>query len=100
LLHKEYDVGPRLLSLEKFRPLLGIHRYLIVELASPRYHSDAGALVARNLGISAQAWSALPLFPLPRSTYQAAVRAYLVEPPSDWVPPARTGGGHRKGARP
>jgi hypothetical protein len=102
LLHEEYDVGPRLISLEKFRPLPGIHRYLIVELASPRYHSDAGALVERNLGISAQAWSSLPLFPLPRSTYQGAVPAYLVEPPSDWVwvPPARKGGRHRKGARP
>jgi hypothetical protein len=93
LLHKEYDVGPRFIRLEKFRSLPGIKRYLIVELHSTaERHAEAGVLVERSLGLSAQAWNSLPLFPLPRSTYQPAVTAYLVQPPSDWVPPPRKGG--------
>ena len=101
LLHREYDVGPRLISLEKFRLLPGIHRYLVVLVhASAERRAEAGVLVARNLGISAQALSSLPLVPLPHSTYQSAVTAYLIVPPSDWVPPPpRKGGRHRKGAR-
>lgn len=100
LLRKQYNVGSRLIGLEKFRPIPGIRRYLVVLLdATPERHAEAGALVERELGISAQAWRSLPLFPLPRSTYQPAVTAYLVEPPSDWVPPPRKGGRHRRGAR-
>ncbi|HWZ92700.1 MAG TPA: glycosyltransferase family 39 protein, partial [Polyangiaceae bacterium] len=44
LLHKEYNVGTRLISLEKFRPLPGVNRYLIVEVAAnAERHAEAGA---------------------------------------------------------
>jgi hypothetical protein len=99
LLHQEYDVGRRPISLEKFRTLPGLHRYLIVVLqANAERHSEVGALLERNLGLTEQEWQSLPLLPLPRPTYQRPVTAYLVELPSDWVPPPRKGGRHRKGA--
>ena len=91
LFGKVYRVGARPIGLEKFRPTPGIRRYLIVENHSLPTQRQAKliSLVERHFGLTAEAWSALPLVLMPHSTYQPAVRAHLVELPSDDVPPPR-----------
>lgn len=74
-----YPVNRPVVALEKFRPVRGIRHYLIAEFLihdeeRPRYE----ALIRRHFGLSSRAWEALPLVPLPRSTYQPAVTARLV----------------------
>jgi len=98
LLDKEYSMGARALSLEKFRPVSGIRRYLIVEIHSdnPERQAEIESLVERKLGLSAEVWRSLPLVPLPHSPYQPAVVARLVQLPPprpkrkkrDLAPPA------------
>lgn len=81
LINRQYKVGPKAIWLEKFRPVRGIHRYLVVEI----HVSDAGrradfeSLIERKLGLSPEQWRALPLVALPHSVYQPAVPARLVE---------------------
>jgi len=87
---REYNVGSRPISLEKFRPRRGINRYLIVELHSNKERqAEVASLVEQKLSITSQAWSSLPLVPLPDTTYQPAVRAHIVQLPDGYVPPPR-----------
>jgi hypothetical protein len=86
LFGKEYRLGSPPISLEKFRRVRGIDRYLVVEIhiAEDR-RADFESLIERQFGLSPEAWRALPLAPLPRSSYQPAVVARLVQIPSKRV---------------
>ncbi|HEY0463621.1 MAG TPA: hypothetical protein VGC79_05405, partial [Polyangiaceae bacterium] len=77
---KEYRLGSPPISLERFRPVRGIDRYLVVEInvfgdRRPAFE----ALITRRLGLSVEAWRALPLVPLPHTRFQPAVAARLVQ---------------------
>jgi hypothetical protein len=84
LFGKEYHLGSPPISLEKFRRVRGIDRYLVVEIhVGEGDRRDAlEKLVKRHFGLSPEAWRALPLVPLPHSLYQPAVAARLVQLPS------------------
>jgi hypothetical protein len=74
-----YRVGKPPLTLESFRRVPGINRYLIAEIhVSPSRQPRLEALVRARLGLSPAAWRALPLFDLPETTYQPAVPAHMV----------------------
>jgi len=85
LLGKEYRIGSPPIWLERFRPVRGIDRYLVVEIhiAGAERRADLESLVERRLGISREEWRSLPLVPLPHSRYQPAVAARLVQLPKD-----------------
>ena len=89
LFGKQYPVGTRTIRLEKFRPVRGIDRYLIVELHVNDDDPTLAALVQKYFGLEAQAWRALPLLPVPRSTYQPAVTARILQLPGDRAPESR-----------
>jgi uncharacterized membrane protein len=80
LVGKEYPIGSRPLRLEKFRPVPGIHRYLVIEVHvdGPVRRAAFEALIERHFGLSREEWRALPLVPVPHSIYQTPVRARLV----------------------
>lgn len=81
LFGQEYPVGSRPISLERFRRVRGINRYLLVEInvgdgdRRPAFES----LVKRRLGISAEELNAIPLEPLPRTLYQPPAIARLIQ---------------------
>jgi hypothetical protein len=83
LFGKHYSVGSRPLSLEVFRRVPGIRRYLVIEIHSdePERQAEIESLVAAKMGLAPDAWSSLPLLPLQHSAYQTAVVARLVDLP-------------------
>jgi hypothetical protein len=91
LFGKEYPVGSRPISLERFRPVRGVDRYLVVELHidGPERTAMLESLVERHFGLSRQAWRSVPLVPVPHSRYQPPVLARLVHLPRDRVPARR-----------
>jgi len=85
---QEYRLGSRSIYLERFQPVSGIDRYLVVELHVGDARRNAfEKLITRKLRISPEAFRALPLVPLPHSRYQPAVNARLVQLPTGYVPP-------------
>jgi uncharacterized membrane protein len=98
LMSKAYSVGRRPIYLEKFRPVRGIRRYLVMEIHcdGEPCQNELASLVQARLGVSAATFHALPRVPLPRSVFQRAVPARLVEIPDGWKPPPRKRRHHRK----
>jgi len=87
LFDQEYRMVSRVIKLESFEPVPGIDRYLVVEVHAGARRAAFESLVQRKLGVSLEAWRALPLAELPHSVYQPPVKAHLVQLPSDFVPP-------------
>lgn len=85
MLGSQYAVGRRPISLERFKRVKGITRYLVVQIHcdQPERRAQLEAMVKRKLGITIDRWRSLPLAPLAGSTYQPPVTARLVELPPD-----------------
>jgi hypothetical protein len=80
IVFKEYDVGSKPIWLEKFQPVRGINRYLVVELdIGPERQAELESTVEKRLGISPEEWRSIPLVPVPHSRLQSAVVARSVE---------------------
>ena len=88
LFDREYPLGTPVIRLEKFQPVAGIERYLLVELHTGPRQRALETLVRRNFGISREAWRGLPLVQLPHSRYQSPVKARLIQLPPDVALPA------------
>ncbi len=85
---KHYVLDSLPIDLERFRPVKGVERYLVVEIhVGDRRRARLEKLVKLQLGVSPQAWRSLPLVPIPHTIYQTPVSARLVQLPSDWQPP-------------
>jgi hypothetical protein len=97
LMGKEYSVGSRPIRLERFRPVKGIDRYLVIEVHVESSRRPAlEKLIRRQLGVSAQRWRSLPLVPLPHSIYQSPVSARLVDVSSEAGSPSPPRKRHQK----
>jgi len=95
LMTREYRIGSRAVSLERFRRVRGIKRYLIVEfhVDDEERRAELEALVERHFGLAADEWRALPLVRVPHSKYQSSFVARLVQLPE------RAARGRRKRGR-
>jgi len=87
LFDEQYRLGSRIIKLENFQPVAGIDRYLVIELHTGGRQAAFESLLQRKLGLSRETWRALPLVAVPHSVYQPAVKARLIQLPSDFVPP-------------
>lgn len=89
LFTQDYPIGSQPINLESFRPVPGIHRYLIVQVHVDDDDPRLERLVRKHFGVSAETWRSLPFIEVPHSMYQSPVRARLVELPLDRVPKPR-----------
>jgi hypothetical protein len=81
IMNTQYSVGRPPLRLDKFAPVPGVNRYLIAEFnaTGERRQAELASLVQARFGLSPQAWRDLPLLDLPRTPFQPAVPAHLIE---------------------
>jgi hypothetical protein len=91
ILGKEYRLDKKPISLEKFKASRGSNRYLIVEIHcdTAERRGELEALIEQTFGLSAPAFRALPLVPLPHSVFQPAVAARIVQAPNGRSPPKK-----------
>jgi hypothetical protein len=89
ILRQEYGLDKKPIRLEKFEAVRGSDRYLIVEIHcdTAERREELETLIEQTFGLSAPAYRALPLVPLPHSIFQPAVAARIVQVPTRrWSP--------------
>jgi hypothetical protein len=73
-----YPVNVPLQTLEDFKPIPGVHHYLVAEFERPSMRRDFGDELAHHFGMSRRRLRALRPLPLPRTQFQPAVHARLL----------------------
>jgi hypothetical protein len=75
----QYGVDVPMMSLERFRPIEGVDRYVVAEFERPSRARDLQNELNQQLRISPRQWRTLPIVPLAKTEFQPAVHARIVE---------------------